>query len=891
MAYVRLWWRSRIEAAAVVVVCTALIAIGILEGRVSAQVDSALDENWRGLYDILVTEPSQDFGADSTGGLVDANFVSTAGEGGISADQLQSIRNLTNVDVAAPVGMVGALRSIALTPSIWVTDDPMSGVSSIGSTPELFRIASTLSRVGSDGDDLISRNAGVLGLSQRSDTDPFGDLSSNAVASPVGFNPQQTSLSYQIPLGMLPDFASTVIAIDPEAEMKLLGEDGSYLLPLASVLSDRNVTSAGADWGEEVDGSRYLVQQVAIQTAASKSTSTAQVVPLLVNDSPSTSLSLSVSIDRGGSIEELPNSGTALDAEVEERDFAPWQTLTKDVSDLTIPFSSPDLTLVWPGDSLPAGESGGVFSIPSTTLQPFLVGRPAYQASNRSLADDDGLKFEVTPVGVVAADGLPVQADPLYGADENVGLNQAYRSFTEAGGPGFSSALPAPVGTFTVSDITSQDTEAPSYVPSGIFDGAQTEFIASPDGNGLSTPRDIVPNLSALDFVTQPPGALTDLSGGQSLRGSTPIDAVRVRVAGVDAYTEENQSKVASVAGQIAEMGLTATVVAGSSPQPVAVYVPEYTVDGQNRAADLGWVRQDWTTLGATVTVTSAINVLQYSLVFSGLAVVILALFASVLLTGRLRRQEVVVLRDHGWTRNEIKRRLWSRQIPGVLIITAVAATTFLFGTRETASTLGSALVVFGGGVGAFLSVAVSQRADKPRRRRDRARLISTVNSLALRHVKTSPATALAQAGGLALAGVSAALTVAVLSDARQQSGSTRIAEIVFDQSGVSTILLGVAGTAGALLLALLGRRSDIKRHKAETVTLRSIGYRPKQIQQMHVTEGLVIGVAGLAIGVLGVIAISLTTGAGINAVIGGIAVLIVVGISTSLVPSTTGAE
>ena len=87
---------------------------------------------------------------------------------------------------------------------------------------------------------------------------------------------------------------------------------------------------------------------------------------------------------------------------------------------------------------------------------------------------------------------------------------------------------------------------------------------------------------------------------------TTAMDAVRVRVAGVDGYDRAGIAAVGAVADEIERLGLAATIVAGSSPEAVRMRVDGYafgTMDAatpSRRSGTLGTVEQgDWSQLGA----------------------------------------------------------------------------------------------------------------------------------------------------------------------------------------------------------------------------------------------------------------------------------------------------
>jgi len=114
------------------------------------------------------------------------------------------------------------------------------------------------------------------------------------------------------------------------------------------------------------------------------------------------------------------------------------------------------------------------------------------------------------------------------------------------------------------------------------------------------------PHLYPASFIPGPPLALTNIASARFFRGDNCIDAIRVRVAGIDRYSPENVKKVEAVAAAIIKAtGLHVDIVAGSSPQNVLVYIPG-SPDG--KVAPLGYVEEQWTTLGAAANISSGID-------------------------------------------------------------------------------------------------------------------------------------------------------------------------------------------------------------------------------------------------------------------------------------------
>lgn len=849
----RQWWRSRLEVTVVFVVCIAVVGVAIANAQVVSTAKIVVNDNWRGLYDILVTAPGQDFGGAATDGLVDSNFVTSAGQSGISLAQLARVRGISGVSVAAPIGFVGSLRDAPQSPSLIVMDDPVGGASDLSQQTEILRLSSTLTRQTTLGQTVLSKSSGIVQLSKRTASDVTSlTPSTTALGYPNEFAPQTNNLYYQVTLGALPSFPSTVIAVDPKAEMALLGpKAGAYLKPLLQLPAQRT-TASGDEWASAVDSSEYLVQQTAIQPAVADKVTSDPIVPLLVNSSRDANLKITVSISRDLDSAAPAASQTELQALLKTGSFAPPTLLTKSISDLATPFTSPDLSLLLPGAPLPKGEKPGSFYGSNTGLVPELVSRPQYAHASGKLAATDAPEFLVKSGGIVAADGTAVDSSSasLTGQDPSVGQTRAYRKSTKTSGGSGATALPAPVGQFTNADLTSKAVNSVSYVPSGIYDGSKSVLAKGAGATSATDGTSLQANLSGRDFLSSPPGAFTDLRGGETLRGSTPIDAIRVRISGLHSFSAAGRAKVQKVAAQIASLGLKATIVAGSSPEPVEVYVPEYSVGATSPHADLGWVKQSWTTLGAAVTVTAALNTMQCALLISSLAAVLAAFTSAILIGARRRRSQSQLLRDIGWTDSQLRRYWATAQAPSAIAVAAVTLVVYLLSGRSAIG--GLALV------GIFVIAAASsalgvwfalQKANaSPTAKLRRASRVQTIAQLSWRHIVSAPAAIILQVFGIAAVGVCSTLCYCALATAQVEAGQTRLAGVATNSTELASIILGVTGVVAAIVLSTLGRRAEVARRNEEARVLVGIGFEQPLVRRLRRFEAMVVGAIGLVV-------------------------------------------
>lgn len=813
-----------------------------MQVRVAAQGQVVLDQNWRGAYDILVTPTDEDFGGAQTDGLVDGNFVATGGSQSISMRQLDEIRAVGGVQVAAPIGMVGVLRDLVPAPDLSITDDPSTGaVKPLPAQPTLFRISSSVVQTTDLGPRVLAAASGTVALRrltagdvaamQNAQTPPEGVP---GMADPTSFSPWASNLGFNINVGAIPAFASEVIAVDPVAEAALLGPGGDFLAPLAAAPKARHAQQFAAGGLDAVIASpKFFAQKMNIQDAASDPAHQSQpVVPLLVNTSPAGKISVDIRIEKSSTpLTRIPQGSDQLQQAAAAARFEPWRTVSKDISDVTVPFSSPDLILDWPGSTRPAGEGQDLYSAPATDLRPALIGRPDYQPKAGIGVMGSGPSYQVVPKGIVGADGLPVgpSAQNEWGNLTAAGRTQAYRVLTETAGSGFTTALPAPVGQFTSADLDFGFNPT-SYVPLGAYDPARTILMTGPDGKPVAGQPPVMPSLSGVGFITGQPGAITDLAGGQELRGSAPIDAIRVRVSGISGYDPAAVDRVNRVARQIAALGLRATVVAGSSPRPVSVYVPRFDVQSNGSQTDLGWVRQDWTSLGAASAVSSAMDLVQLWLIVLGLLAAAAGVIAAHAVAGTGRRREVAVLRSVGWTEVQVRRRVAADQLPGLLLVLAAAVFCALtvhgrLPAVTTAGVAGAGGAVLATGLALWWGAHNAMAPTWAGRRHRPGRGVSGVWALARRRLAAAPGIAGLQTAGVAILGIAAAGIVAATITARRSAGATRLAGLAVDRTALATIALGMAGLIAGLILAVVARQADRPRRQEASMVFIEVGF------------------------------------------------------------------
>lgn len=415
------WSRNRLQALAVALLVVVSLLAALLEVGASVALSQTLDEHWPGAYDILVLPQGQDLGESGTDGFVEANFVSVSGSGGITLDQFARIRDLADVAVAAPIGLVGQIGYSAAAPLLNIPD-AMDGPSVLPATPTLYRLTSTLRLTDATGTRIAS-----VATQHRVMRRHGPDVMDSGV---IGDG--QTSSSYTpesgvlvVTLSELPDFTSSVIAVDPEAERALLGGAGDYLAPLADAPPAKGRTAKALGHSTWLAGlpDEFLAAVRRAQFAADDlAGGEALVVPLIVNDTPGATLQLDVDIAESDTkIEAMPTNVVEVQQISDGARYSSIGTDSKDLTSLLTPFATGDLNLPWPGTEVDSEDAQ--YTVAPPVIWPVLVGRPSYEAKS-SPGGEQAPAFEVIPRGVVRIDGGSLTSD-----DEGVVAGvQSYRA-------------------------------------------------------------------------------------------------------------------------------------------------------------------------------------------------------------------------------------------------------------------------------------------------------------------------------------------------------------------------------------------------------------------------------------------------------------------------------
>ncbi|SDZ69191.1 putative ABC transport system permease protein, partial [Evansella caseinilytica] len=363
--------------------------------------------------------------------------------------------------------------------------------------------------------------------------------------------------------------------------------------------------------------------------------------------------------------------------------------------------------------------------------------------------------------------------------------------------------------------------------PLGIYNYEETTYQG----------KTVKPTALPGSFLPLPAHGITTIAWAEHLKGETPIDAIRVRVAGIDGYTVEAAEKIKQVAKDIEEKGFQVDIVAGASHQELKI-----DVEG------LGTVLQPATTLGAADTILQSWNVLTLTISTLFLLIGGLTFWNRISLWLQEQRKDEELLLSVGWQPKEaagfIRNALFVILAIAV-VISAAAISSLAYYDQLQRGTTGFYI----GGVGAaFLltAVAFSLRHHYPKLALSKAK--QSLTNKNLRYYRSHLYVVFMQIV------MSSILSVYVFSSfmlTEEKTTFTRLGQYVHLQTeGLQLLLLSLAYLLTVMTLAE-ALRNLWKERSEEIRLLNVIGWSRRKIVQFLMGEVMRWSSGAVVIGLL----------------------------------------
>ncbi|MBK4346951.1 hypothetical protein [Lacisediminihabitans changchengi] len=896
--------RDRARLIAVVLLAVVTLSAAGIQSAAASILQHTLDANWRGAYDILVTAKGSH---PPSNGLLPTNALSSGKRMPLAA--VATIRSIEGIDVAAPIGEVQAAQLRYGFPLVSVP----KGVAGASEVPQAFTVTTRLTTNDGLGERLVSSTTNTVVIDET--PKPPAPTSCTFLDHPVDVAKYphlcaEVSATYQnaatvfegsstrlgglltdgvirFPAMMSPVGSTRITLVDPDAERAILGKAGRFLAPLQSVRAHARTSAADMDrWATRTSSpfARNFVEQrkarasemhtqnrfsndpeIAKEYAdffaeyqvdqGASETVDENFVPLLTTSTGSAPLTMTATISALG---PAPRTGGDVGSEsftLPQGTGTPVGTSTADASGLLNPFARGTVEVPWPGTDPDRLSLDPTYDVLSLNWLGAVGGMPTKPHSPTTLT---GTGF-ARPVSPSMRDGGDPFAAKKSGTD--AGLESVYSSVSSIGPMDFTHQnLVVPVGSFSTSQVAKLQSPE-SYVPLGAYQSAET--TVERDGERMK----MLPSVSGLGLVSPRTVAIAPIASAAAWGQKDPVSAIRVRVAGISAYTQDARERVASVAAAIRQLGFTATLVAGSSPTSVDLAVDNYafgttTADEKQRVGTLHGVRQQWSELGAAALADTAVSTSSLAVLGIALGGVILLLATVQVVSIPRRREAAGALRTMGWTSWRVRRWLAAEEINGVVLVvlagvaaillSGMATTPVLIAAATSVVALTSALAAIAGGARAVRSRTQTHTPMRPRRasaNRGGARYgVTTTLRFGLRRARSQLPVSISQAAAIVLAGLSAAGVAEVFIDGRRSAGASLVARLTVDQAAVAQLLLGAVALVAGVALSLVVRRIVVARRAADDSALRAMGWSARNLRSARHAELGVIVVPAIVI-------------------------------------------
>lgn len=891
--------RSRVLLLTASILIAAMCLSVLVQGQSQAALNRTVDQNSRGLYDVLVQAK-----ADDNGGLMQPEIAT--GQGGISFEQLDSIRKLAGTSVAAPISLVSRVTQNLESPRLEATDylgfnaglagtsgDPTATDPSKWPAPESVLSATakkyrlTASAVSSDGHSeqtLFKTLAeGSLGKATLVEEEvaggknvriqgPAGETGIKFPAPAGGSEHNLFNLSVSLP--QAPQVTESVVAVDPASERALLGTAGDFLAPLekAPPADARNagaigrhfesLFTTGISMDELKEGPDFLgvklkywaplMTQYQQAKSSGQLTADSQAIPLIVRSGTTLDLKYSVKI------EEIDASGKVT------KDVG---TVTRSLDQDYLPFvSKSPFSLAWPGSTdlkQLMGDTGsfsqGLYN-PATWSSNF-ASAPTY--TDGETAGNGAVDKSANPGEWVTVNRLPEKAANGDAVDQTQREPVDERSYRENLETGKKLAAPLAMvyGTFDADQVQEAAGDV-NRLPLGGYD--PTPFTLTKDPAGKDVPdTELKPSLSATGLASQSAGAITDYYGLAAARGfeqnANVIDAVRVR-ANVPGSWKQAQPEVEKLANEIRDMGLQATVVAGSAREDASIFVPGYSKDDAGKESPLGSVQQSWVRQDAADAVSGSLTGTNLTLLFITLCGAALLTGASTVSYVRKRRSEAGTLRAMGWTQRRIRSWVLAEFGVGAALLAIVGTVLSLVSWNLATAIVSASVVALYVGAAFFAAQQLRHREviDQEPQHDERLIAVDSPLTFANRQLSTNKFNSISLAVAVGVFGAAAGGLTALLIDIPRAAGASALSGLAAASIALPSIILGISGVAVGLLLTMVTGRFELQAKRQYLGTLQAMGWNPDMLGQVRFFENAMVGAVALPLGVVGALGVGL---------------------------------
>ncbi|SDM64606.1 FtsX-like permease family protein [Sediminibacillus halophilus] len=769
--------------------------------RAHQQVESDITYYARGTYDLLVRPMETEHPLEEKLGMVPENYIGF-GNGGISINTWETIKSREDIEIAAPVASLGYFTGVNSTLAI--------------SPPQANYMRYITEFATTDGVNRYPIEPEYMCALLKYETDQFTYES-------IINNDDLRNDCVEIPAFPLPATYHLVVGIDPTEEEKLTNTSFS------SIASDSTLTGSGSLYTADYPNAKLLPIVEVIDKEASLSTSLSiGTLDLSPDDIVQFRDQLGLKDPDEAEDPTLPThfyqkkqtkQYKQLVKTLRTLDTADSEDYTLDLSSVVNAFDQNEHGIYLTED----GDLDTIENHPELFQQGYFINQSMsassayYQASQTPYELSDG-RLSVPILDV--KDGVPIyreikkQGNTMKEVFDNDSLSPEDIAF-----------IPDPVDTVEMGEKEAQLAASPL----GIYQFEPARYIGKEKNESI----ELEPTMTPGSFVTPSAKGLTNMEAAVTVKGDEPIDAIRVKVAGIDQYTEEAATKIEKIADELRHMDLNVTIVAGASPQNV-----EVDVEG------IGLVEESWTTLGAAGTIVGEWSISNLVLAILFVLVGGTYIFNRFIFWRITKEKDTLLLSQLGWTNHHIQA-LWNKEVFYVLSGSAILAIPLLMVLSRLGG-LDSTLYVYqlitvliaGTFVWFFIRKAIpkltnpflSKNNPKKSKRNKRRSLVNRNIHYYWRYIVS----AFTQ---LAIVSTLATFVYLAINETVSQTNTTVLGEYINVQVNHWHLILVVSAYILAFITLIEALMSLFKIRKKEIKQFLLIGWRKKDIFQLYMKE------------------------------------------------------
>jgi hypothetical protein len=589
-------------------------------------IDYLLQKKWKSSYDIVVRPPnSRSITEDYQ--LLEPNYLSGI-SGGISLEQLDKIKNIKDVAVAAPIAVIGNTSAI-------VTFDTLDR-----RTLEPGVYSMTFKTMSDNGYRKEERDTTTVYFTSKEWFPPKGDV-------PEAYFPYGLVGWPGILFGQTNQL---IVGIDPEQEAKLVGLDQSVVkMGFSRYFRDEDKVTE-SEGNHALNGKPFTMSHIPLLVSSEPFVNetyefTMKKLDLPFSDQETAKKTMDTVLEKGGeeylkSIETKPFKEYSYNSKLGHRIFLGT------------------LTGIDP-------ETGDTFSHPKWTADfSWMITTKASPLEYKEIQSPFKEKWQ---------HAFEIQPQKIFEGENEM---HAYRKLNFYAEDWRDSPIIEPyyVGVYDPTKLA-LTMDPLTDVPMETYRPATASLVLDKDGKPINPPATIQNEGTAYSLLTSPPVLLTTMEAAKNIMGDQPISAIRIKVAGVETFSEESQATLEKVAKEIEEQtGLITDITLGSSPQAALSYVP-----GAGKKEAMGWMEQPWVHLGASIGIYKESKVGSSALMFIILLVAIIYVISTNIVSFLARKRELALLLAIGWrSSNLVKMVFYEAFILGLFVALSSVAMSFV---------------------------------------------------------------------------------------------------------------------------------------------------------------------------------------------------------------------